>query len=207
METDARHEIQAIHRSVGFREREGRLATALVAQRTFSVRPEELWAALTDPERLAAWFSPVEGELRLGGRYRIEGNASGEITACEPGRRFTLTWEWGGGPPSWVEVRLDPAADGTRLTLEHTAHIPDEWWARYGPGAGGVGWDLSFAGLAEHLRPADPERRPIAQDRGFVEGSSEAWCRASIEAGTSPDAARAAADRTTAFYLGEAPPA
>jgi hypothetical protein len=44
----------------------------------------------------------------------------------------------------------------------------------------------------------------LASEEGkhFVCRSSEDWCRASIAAGTDEVAARAAAERTTAFYTG-----
>lgn len=35
-------------------------------------RPAEaVWAALTEPERLALWIADAEVELRIGGRYRL----------------------------------------------------------------------------------------------------------------------------------------
>ncbi|GAA4198737.1 hypothetical protein [Actinocatenispora rupis] len=37
------------------------------------------------PVRLARWFEPVTGELRLG-PHQVEGNATGEVAACEPPR-------------------------------------------------------------------------------------------------------------------------
>ena len=40
-------------------------------RRILPVAPADLWPELTDPERLAAWFAPVTGDLREGGDYRI----------------------------------------------------------------------------------------------------------------------------------------
>lgn len=40
---------------------------------------------------------PVSGELRVGGAFQLEGNAGGEILACEPPNLVRLTW---GGPAS-----------------------------------------------------------------------------------------------------------
>jgi hypothetical protein len=111
-----------------------------------------------------------------------------------------------------IEVRLTPGADGsTRLELEHTAHV-DERWAEFGPGAVGIGWDLTFMGLATHLssgQPVDPQRAAAwpASDDGklFMTLSSERWRDASIAAGTDQASARGAADRCTAAYTGTAP--
>ena len=106
--------------------------------------------ALTNPERIPRWFLPVSGDLRLGGRYQLEGNAGGEITACDPPHHLALTWEFGGEVTS-VDVRLaEEPGGGTRLRLEHAGHVDDERWAEFGPGAVGVGWDLGLLGLDQH---------------------------------------------------------
>ena len=101
--------------------------------------------------------------------------------------------------------------DGTgraRLTLTHTAHL-SEHWDEYGPGAVGVGWELGLLGLALHLaqptapKPDDAAFSASPEGMAFITRSSEAWGQASVAAGADPDAARAAARRTTAFYTGE----
>lgn len=86
-----------------------------------------LWEATTTPERLARWFLPVEGDLKLGGRYQLEGNAGGTITRCDPPEALDMTWEFGGGT-SWVNLRLapdgqnaEPACQYGRKGIGHTA--------------------------------------------------------------------------------------
>ena len=111
---------------------------------------------------------------------------------------------------SWIEVRLaSEPAGGTRFELEHTAHVKDEWWAQFGPGATGVGWDLGFMGLGLYLASGgsaavDPAEVAAwsASDEGrqFITLASQRWCEASVASGEDPAAAQAAADRTTAFY-------
>ena len=112
---------------------------------------------------------------------------------------------------SWVDVQLeDHAAGGSILRLEHIAHVPDEFWNQYGPGATGVGWEQALLGLALHVAAGEAAITPenaeawLASDNGkaFVGECSEAWGRISIAAGTEPSAARAAAQRTTEFYSG-----
>ena len=171
---------------------------------------EDLWQACTAAERLGRWFAPVNGDLRLGGHYQVEGNASGTVVACDPPRSFAVTWELG-GDSSQLTVRLTSEQDGSRLTIEHehTGEADSPFWAQFGPGATGVGWDLALLGLCLHLRtgedrPDDPEafvRTAPAQQ--FVRAASEHWAEVSIRAGTPRDDASAAARRTTAFYLGE----
>jgi uncharacterized protein YndB with AHSA1/START domain len=173
---------------------------------------DDLWQACTDPERLPRWFAPVSGDLRLGGRYQVEGNASGQVLACEPPHSFAVTWEMGGASTQ-LAVRLAPEDDGARLTLEH-AHTGDadaDFWTQFGPGATGVGWDLALLGLSLHLitgqdRPEDPAAfTQTAGARQFIRAASDRWGEASVRAGTPHEDATAAADRTTAFYLGEQP--
>ena len=49
-------------------------------------------------------------------------------------------------------ARRRPGTESTTLVLEHTAIVPDEMWAQFGPGAVGVGWDGGLLGLSLHLR-------------------------------------------------------
>jgi hypothetical protein len=105
----------------------------------------------------------------------------------------------------------EPAPERTLLRLEHVAHVPDDLWDQFGPGAVGVGWELALLGLDQHFATGatvDPQSAAAwlasEQGRELVRGSSAGWGEASIAAGTPPAAARAAAGRTTAFYTGEA---
>ncbi|MCG8457180.1 MAG: SRPBCC family protein [Holophagales bacterium] len=194
-------------------EHDGRPARAVVGSRFYSTDPDDLWDALTCAERLPRWFLPVSGELRLGGRYRLEGNAEGTITRCDPPEALEITWEYSGNV-SWVSVRLQAEEGGSRLTLVHTMTKDEEseaHWATYGAGATGVGWELSFFGLGLHLgsggEAIDREATDawLASDPGkaFVRSAAESWGRAHAEAGEDPQTARAMAERTAAFYTGE----
>ncbi len=206
MEDDSN--LGAVERSVSSLERDGRPAHATTLARSYDETTQEVWDAVTNRERIPRWFLPISGELELGGRYQLEGNAGGVITACERPSHLALTWEFG-GDVSWVEVHLsDDGAGRARLTLTHTAHV-SEHWGEYGPGAAGVGWELGLLGLATYLaQPSEPKLDEAAfsaspEGKAFVTGSSEGWGQASIEFGTDAEAALAAASRTTAFYTGE----
>ena len=160
--------IGAVTREVTDREYEGKPAKVVVAKRTYDTTPDDLWDALTNAERIPRWFLPVSGDLRLGGRYQLKGNAGGTITQCEPPKALGVTWEFG-GQTSWVNVRLTArAAERTELELEHMAHVPDEFWDQYGPGAVGVGWDLALMGLGEHVENPGATRRHAGNGRGVV---------------------------------------
>ncbi len=199
--------LRAVERTVSALERDGEPVRAVTPARSFAVHVDDLWNALTDPGRLSLWFLPVHGDLRLGGRYRIEGNASGVIEACRAPSRLGLTWEFGGGV-TWVEAHLEEEESGrARLALSHTAGLSPHW-DRYGAGATGVGWEMALIGLAAHVEePAAPpvEEGDFAtpQAMAFIAESCARWQDAEIAGGTDRDAARARARRTTAFYTGQ----
>ncbi len=210
MNIDPAATLGAVIREVAEREHQGKPARVVIATRNYDTTIDDLWDALTCAERIPRWFLPISGDLKLGGRCQFEGNAGGEIARCEPPRLLSVTWEYGGGV-SWLTVTLaDDASGGTRLELEHIAHVEGDLWDRFGPGAVGVGWDLALMGLARHLasgaavdRAAAMAWSTSAEGKDFMRRTSEAWGEASIAAGTEESAARAAAARTTAFYTGE----
>ncbi len=193
--------VDAIRRSVSTTTAEdGRDARSVVAERTYPAPAADVWDALTNPERLPRWFAPVSGDLRLGGRYAIEGNASGTVTACEPPAHLALTWEFD-GDISWVDVTLAEEDDATTLRLEHIAPVVDHW-REYGAGAVGIGWDLSLLGLAEHLRTGAAVDQSSDPPVAFMRGSGEAWCAAEIAGGAEAEDARRRSATTIAFYTG-----
>ena len=210
MKFDANGHLNAVDRSVAYLERDDSPATAVSISRSFQTTVDDLWDAVTSADRIPRWFLPVTGDLEPGGRYQLEGNAGGVITACEQLSYFALTWEYG-DDVSWVEVRvLDEGAGRSRLTLTHTAHL-SEHWDTYGPGAVGlgVGWDLGLLGLSLHLAhpdepmPADASFATSPDGKAFITGSSDNWGQAAIASGTDPDTAAAAASHATAFYTSE----
>ena len=208
---DVDHEISSTERRVGTRALPAGEARTLTITRVYDTPAEDLWDACTNPERIPRWFLPVSGDLREGGTYQLAGNASGTIERCEPPSTLAATWEYG-GQVSWIELRVTAEADGrSRFTLEHLAHVGDEIWSQYGPGAVGVGWDQAVLGLSLYVAGSGdlPERDAIEawqlSDVGlaFTRAASDRWAEASIAAGADREAAHAAAARTTAFYSGE----
>jgi uncharacterized protein YndB with AHSA1/START domain len=209
MKFDIVKEIGAVTREVASREHEGKPARVVVATRTYNTDIADAWEALTSAERIPRWFLPITGELRLGGRYQLQGNAGGTITTCDPPKHLALTWEMR-DQVSWVDVKLfEEPGDRTRLVLEHIAHIDDGLWTQFGPGAVGIGWDLALVGLGRHLEEKGTIERAEAEAwmatpeaKDFMERSNDGWCRASIACGTPADEAKAAAARTIAAYTG-----
>ena len=206
------HQVNEVSRRVGTKVLEAGEARVMTISQAYDTEPDDLWDACTNPERIPRWFLPVSGELKVGGRYRLEGNAEGTVERCDPPKSFFATWEFA-GDVSWIDVRIVPeTGGGARLELEHVAHVSDELWAQYGPGAVGIGWDMGLLGLARHLSglpsldPADAVAwQQTDEAREFMRRSSERWYEANIAGGTDEPLARAAADRCTAAYTA-APP-
>lgn len=199
--------IESVHREVRSGERDGRPTQTVIAERTYAAAIDDVWNALTNPERIPRWFLPVEGDLHVGGRYQLHGNAGGEVTACEPPNRLAVTWEFD-GQLSWVTVLLDEEPAGnTRLRLEHTGPL-DEHWEQYGPSAAGIGWDLTILALGAHLLTGETvqlDEEELAGPEGLeaMTRSGQAWCQADIASRTPEAVARRRADNTLAAYTGQ----
>lgn len=141
------------------------------------VSPERLWEALTDPEEMSGWFGArVEWDLAEGGPARFLGDDGSErvgvVEAVRPGRHLRFRWwpaEEGGngdeGQVSEVSYVLEPAEEGTRLTIqERQTAAPGAAGAQACAGAPSstatgpswTAWDRrllgAWAGLAVHGR-------------------------------------------------------
>jgi uncharacterized protein YndB with AHSA1/START domain len=213
METGVGAKVDAVTRRVVTIEKNGKPAKVVVARRTYPTGVEDLWDAVTTIERIPRWFAPVTGDLKVGGRYQIEGNASGDVLSCDPPKRFEITWVYD-GEVSWVTVELTGRLGGDEATLElrHTAYPPEALWDRFGTGAVGVGWDPSLLGLALHIEsgeavnPAEVEAWSISPEgKAFVVAASAGWGDAAIADGDNPETARRRAATAGAFYSGELP--
>jgi uncharacterized protein YndB with AHSA1/START domain len=134
---------------------------------------DDLWSAVTDPERLARWWGRVKGDLRPGGELRmfIESaglDSTGRVETCEPPRRLRVTSRetdesWAGSAPgapppfdSVIDVTLTPDGDRTRLVVEISG-LPLSKIAFYG-----AGWQMHLENLGAYLggqERADAEAR------------------------------------------------
>lgn len=187
--------------------RDGRSTRTAVARRRYDANRPDVWDALTNPDRLPRWFLPVSGDLTVGGRFQLEGNAGGVIERCTEPESLAVTWEYG-DQVSWLQVHLREADHGgTILELVHEAPVDPDMWAQFGPGAVGIGWDLALMGLDLHLAsgvavdPAEAEAWTVGPEGvQFVRRASEGWAQAAIDDGDDPDQARRAAEATVAFY-------
>jgi len=121
---------------------------------------DDLWAAITDPARLARWHGQVEGELRPGGEFRMyvasnDIESTGRVEACEPPRRLLVTsretdesYRKGQGVPPFdasLEATLTADGDHTVLVIE-VQGMPLDMIAFYG-----AGWQIHAESLAAHV--------------------------------------------------------
>src|SRR5271165_4081350 len=94
---------------------------------------ETVWAALTTPERLAAWMGVEwlggDGLLRVGGPfdYRFANTdleSRGRVLVLDPPRVLEHSWFENVPPAAVVRWALEPDGGGSRLTLTHGAGPP-----------------------------------------------------------------------------------
>jgi uncharacterized protein YndB with AHSA1/START domain len=167
---------------------------SVLLQRDYAAPIDDVWSAVTQPDRIKRWFMPISGELRVGGSFQLEGNAGGDILACEPPRLLRVTF---GGPTSLVEVHLTAQGeDETVLELEHTVSIE---MAQSGAGAlyVGPGWDGALMGLDLFLRGeaiGDPAAMANSLEvQAFSKQSIYTWVAVVKDSGTATDEQIAAA--------------
>ncbi|MET0734568.1 MAG: SRPBCC domain-containing protein [Microbacterium sp.] len=217
---DVNAQVTAVTREVRATDVEGAPAYVQSLTQEYPSPIEDVWDAVTSSERIPRWFMPIAGDLRLGGRYQLVGNAGGEVLECAPPAdgtaHYRVTWEYGGGV-TWLVMRLTAEGeDATRVELEHTSResdIPPGFWDQFGPGATGVGWDGGLLGLALHLTRGGDSHPESAEswaftDEGlaFYRAAADGWRDAQIAFGADADAAQRAADATFGFYTGQEAP-
>jgi uncharacterized protein YndB with AHSA1/START domain len=129
---------------------------SLTLKRRLNAPPAQVYAAWTDPEKIARWFGPsqvVAGsaradiDARIGGRYRIRfkmqdgghHEVAGVYREMVPNQRLTFSWAWHSTPEreSRVTVSLKPDGDGTLVTLHHEQLFDEA--ARDGHESGWIG--------------------------------------------------------------------
>jgi uncharacterized protein YndB with AHSA1/START domain len=127
---------------------------AVRARDRYPTDADDLWSALTDPERLARWVADVDGDLRPGGTFQARFTSGwegpGRVEVCEPPTRLLLTLSPGQDDETAVEALLTPDGDGTLLVIEERG-LPVVELAGYG-----AGWQAHAEDLAGYLagRPA-----------------------------------------------------
>jgi uncharacterized protein YndB with AHSA1/START domain len=116
---------------------------------------DDVWSALTDPQRLARWLGEIEGDLRLGGEFRARFYASGWegigwVDLCEPPQRLLVRTQEAEDDVHVIEATLAADGEQTLLVIEERG-MPLDHRAAYGAGIQVHGEDLA-AHLAGRAR-------------------------------------------------------
>lgn len=121
----------------------------------YDTEVDDLWSAITDPDRLARWLVEVEGDLHVGGRIQASFTSSwkgpGRIEVCDAPRRLLVTLEPGTDDETQIEVLLAAEGERTRLVVEERG-IPIPELAGHGGG-----WQAHAEDLASYLAGRRPE--------------------------------------------------
>jgi uncharacterized protein YndB with AHSA1/START domain len=121
---------------------------------------DDLWSAITDPDRLARWFGELDGEPSQEGEFHVRipggGERDGHVEECEPPRHLLLTMrdpDARPGQPKKMLVAAELTADGhqTILAIE-VKGMPLELIAFYG-----AGWQIHAENLAAHILGDQPD--------------------------------------------------
>jgi hypothetical protein len=91
-------------------------ARVAVMRRTYDAPVEDVWDACTSAERLARWYTTVEGDFRVGGTFTQVNMGGGTIEACEAPTYLRVLL---GGGVDQIELRLTDLRGSTGLELRH----------------------------------------------------------------------------------------
>ena len=128
---------------------------SLTLKRRLNAPPAKVYAAWTEPAKIARWFGPqgaevlrAEADVRVGGRYRVifrvpdgeQHDVSGVYREVVPNQKLVFTWAWISTPEreSLVTVALKRDGDGTLLTLTHEQFFDEPARDRHRSGWSGV---------------------------------------------------------------------
>jgi uncharacterized protein YndB with AHSA1/START domain len=111
---------------------------SLTLKRRLNAPPAKVYAAWTDPKKIARWFGPGQVkagtehaviDARVGGRYRVSftmesgeyHEVGGVYREMVPNELLVFSWAWHSTPEreSLVTITLKPDGAGTLLTLAH----------------------------------------------------------------------------------------
>jgi uncharacterized protein YndB with AHSA1/START domain len=105
----------------------GTMMAAIVKELTIETVPKRVWAALTQPDEIARWWSSsaqVTPEVGALAEFRFRppaGTLQFEVVEVEYGKH--MRWMSRQGPPQWagtsISWSLEPVQSGTNLVFTH----------------------------------------------------------------------------------------
>jgi uncharacterized protein YndB with AHSA1/START domain len=126
---------------------------------------DDLWTAITDPDRLARWYGRLEGELRPGGQFRLHVfdagmDTVGRVVTCDAPQRLVVTtresdesYQEGNGVPPFDEtIDATLTADGNHTVLViEVRGMPLKAIPFFG-----TGWQVHAENLAAYVAGREP---------------------------------------------------
>ena len=136
---------------------------SLTIKRRFNAPPEKVYAAWTDPKKVAQWMGPGDVKMlrcdcdaRVGGRFRWvmkapdgeKHDVSGVYREVVPNQKLVFTWAWKSTPEreSLVTIVFTPDGSGTIMTFTHAQFFDEEARDRHNGG-----WTGAFEKLEKYL--------------------------------------------------------
>jgi uncharacterized protein YndB with AHSA1/START domain len=110
---------------------------------------DDMWSAISEPERLRRWLVDVEGDTAIGGsftaRFTSGWEGSGRVDVCDAPHRLVVTMFDEGADETVTEAILTVEGTGTRLVIEERGLPLDEYAGH------GSGWQAHIEDLALYL--------------------------------------------------------
>ncbi len=149
-------------RIIGSMRRMDERCGAVRVEDTYDTDIEDLWSALTEPDRLARWIAKVDGDLQVGGAINAAFTSAwegpGRIDVCDAPNHLVVTLEPGTEDEAVIEAVLSAEAGKTRLVVE------DRGLALNVLHLHGAGWQAHFEDLARHLTGCESQWRARWED-------------------------------------------
>ena len=140
--------------------------------RNFDAPAEKVWAFLTDSGLLQEWYGEGVIEPREGGKISLmAGHIRGVVTGWRPEKFLAYTWnvfqpgeEISNWPISYLELALEAAGKGTKLTLTHRP-IPEAMQKLTM-----IGWHTMLDLIADGLQNQFPPRLDVMHRNAELHG-------------------------------------
>lgn len=114
-------------------------------QHEYAATPDEVWDAVTSPERIERWLGAVQvngDDYVLQMRGDVVPAVTGKVVECAAPGRLLVSWNFRGEPASEIELRIEATGQGSLLTFTQSQVEAIE------AGSRGAGWQHYLSQLA-----------------------------------------------------------
>jgi uncharacterized protein YndB with AHSA1/START domain len=129
------------------REQDGR--AVIHVEDVYPTDIDDLWTAVSQPERLKRWLTTVDGDTSIGGSFTASFTSgwtgTGRVDVCDAPHRLVVTTFGDDEDSTVMEATLTPEGNGTRLVIEERGlPLENALWH-------GAGWQAHIEDLALYL--------------------------------------------------------